>query len=103
MDSGTEITIALLAKKIDDQARFTRSVTIICTLAVLGVMFYTLTEVFTNLPQAVVLHYMANLEPIVKEWHAAESNIRAGNENRSALRAAEEKAAGAKVKAEAAK
>ena len=29
MDSGPEITIALLAKKIDDQARFTRCVTII--------------------------------------------------------------------------
>jgi hypothetical protein len=78
MDSGPEITIALLAKKIDDQARFTRSVTIICTLAMLGVMFYTLTEVFSSLPQAVILHAMANLEPIVKEWHAAESNIRNG-------------------------
>ncbi len=76
MDSGTEITIALLAKKIDDQARFTRSVTIICTLSILGVMFYTLTEVFSGLPQAVVLHYMANIEPIVKEWHAAEANMR---------------------------
>jgi hypothetical protein len=76
MDSGTEMTIALLAKKIDDQARFTRSVTIICTLSILGVMFYTLTEVFGSLPQAVVLHYMANLEPIVKEWHAAESNLK---------------------------
>ena len=77
MDSGTEITIALLAKKIDDQARFTRSVTIICTLSILGVMFYTMTEVFSGLPQAVVLHYMANIEPIVKEWHAAESNMHA--------------------------
>ena len=95
MDSGTEITIAILAKKIDDQARFTRSVVIICTLAVLGVMFYTLTEVFTSLPQAVVLHYMANLEPIVKEWHAAESNIRASNkvQNASASAAAQDKEA----------
>ncbi|HEY9754398.1 MAG TPA: hypothetical protein V6C97_04500 [Oculatellaceae cyanobacterium] len=76
MDSGTEMTIALLAKKIDDQARFTRSVTIICTLSILGVMFYTLTEVFGGLPQAVVLHYMANIEPIVKEWKTAESNLR---------------------------
>ena len=72
MDSGTEITIALLAKKIDDQARFTRSVTVICTLAMLGVMFYGLTEVFNSLPQATILHYMANIEPIVKEWHAAD-------------------------------
>ena len=39
-------------------------------------MFYTLTEVFSSLPQAVILHAMANLEPMLKEWHAAESNIR---------------------------
>lgn len=77
MDSGTEVTLSLLAKKIDDQARFTRSVTIICTLAILGVMFYTLTEIFSGLPQAVIMHYMANIEPIVKEWNIAESNMRA--------------------------
>ncbi len=81
MDSGTEITIALLAKKIDDQARFSRSVTIICTLAILGVLFYTSTEMFASLPQAVILHYMANIEPIVKEWNAAQSNLRANQSN----------------------
>ncbi len=93
MDSGSEITIALQAKKIDDQARFTRSVTIICTLAILGVMFYTLTEVFSSLPQAVILQAMANLEPIVKEWHAAESNVRYGESQAEAAGTA------AKVKA----
>lgn len=67
---GGEITIAQLAKKVDEQARFTRSVSIICTLTVLGVMFYTLTEMFNNLPQAFVLHYMGNLEKIVQEWNA---------------------------------
>ena len=81
MDSGTEITIALLAKKIDDQARFSRSVTIICTLSVLGVLFYSTTEMFSSLPQAVILHYMANIEPIVKEWNAAQSNLRAVQKN----------------------
>ncbi len=76
MSSGDEFTLAIIAKKIEDQARFTRTVTIICTLAMLGVMFYTLTEVFNGLPQAIVLHYMANMEPIVKEWRAAEANIK---------------------------
>jgi len=75
MESGKEMTFATLAKKIDDQARFTRAVTIICTLAILGVLFYTLTEIFNGLPQAVILHYMANMEPIVKEWRAATSTI----------------------------
>jgi hypothetical protein len=71
--TGTEITLADLAKKVDDQARFTRSVSIICTIAILGVMFYTLTEMFSNLPAAIVLHYMANLEKIVYEWNAIEN------------------------------
>ncbi len=73
--TGTEITMADLAKKIDDQARFTRSVSIICTIAILGVMFYTLTEMFSNLPPAIVLHYMANLEKIVTEWNAIENTV----------------------------
>ena len=72
MNSG-EITVADLAKKIDDQARFTRSVSVICTLAILGVMFYTLTEMFSNLPSAIILHYMANLDKIVHEWNSIEA------------------------------
>jgi hypothetical protein len=56
-------------------------------------MFYTMTEVFSSLPQAVILHAMANLEPIVKEWHAAESNIRYGESQAETAREA------AKVKA----
>jgi len=73
--SGMESTIAQLSKKIDEQARFTRSVTIICTLTILGVMFYTLTEMFSNLPGAIILHYMANLEKIVTEWNAIQNVI----------------------------
>lgn len=73
MNSG-EITLADLAKKIDEQARFTRSVSIICTLAILGVMFYTLTEIFANMPSVVVAQYMANLDSIVSEWDKIEQN-----------------------------
>jgi len=69
MDSG-ELTVAQLAKKVDEQARFTRSVCIICTLTILGVMFYTLTEIFNTLPQAFVLSYMGNLKMIKQEWNA---------------------------------
>lgn len=67
-----EKTISQLSRKIDDQARFTRSVMIICTLAILGVMFYTLTEMFSKLPHTFVLHYMSNLDTIVKEWKMCE-------------------------------
>jgi hypothetical protein len=75
MDSG-EFTLADLAKKVDDQSRFTRSVSVICTLAILGVMFYTLTEMFSNLPPAIILHYMANLDKIVHEWNTIEANVK---------------------------
>jgi hypothetical protein len=69
---NSDITLAELAKKVDDQSRFTRSVSVICTLAILGVMFYTLTEMFSNLPSAIVLHYMANMDKIVREWDEIE-------------------------------
>jgi hypothetical protein len=75
MDSG-EYTLADLAKKMDDQSRFTRSVSVICTLAILGVMFYTLTEMFSSLPSAIVLHYIANLDLIVDDWNKIQANAK---------------------------
>ena len=71
-ESGTEAIIAQLSKRIDEQARFTRSVVIICTLTMLGIMFYTLKEIFTDLPSAIVLTYMGNIDAIVQEWKLAE-------------------------------
>jgi hypothetical protein len=73
MTDGTEITLAGLAKKIDEQARFSRSVSIICTLSILGVMFYTLTEMFSNLPNMIILQFMGNLEKINQEWKSIDS------------------------------
>ena len=76
MTDGTEITLATLAKKIDEQARFTRSVSIICTLSILGVMFYTLTEMFSNLPNMIILQFMGNLEKINQEWKAIDASTK---------------------------
>jgi hypothetical protein len=73
MTDGTEITLAGLAKKIDEQARFSRSVSIICTLSILGVMFYTLTEMFSNLPNMIILQFMGNLEKINQEWKSIDN------------------------------
>ncbi len=77
MTDGTEMTLAALAKKIDEQARFTRSVSIICTLSILGVMFYTLTEMFSNLPNMIILQFMGNLEKINQEWKAIDNSQKA--------------------------
>lgn len=73
--SSFETSLAQLSKKIDEQARFTRSVVIICTLTILGVVFYTMTEMFSSLPANIVLHFMGNMEKIVYEWKAIESSI----------------------------
>jgi len=73
--SSFETSLAQLSKKIDEQARFTRSVVIICTLTILGVVFYTMTEMFSSLPANCVLHFMGNMEKIVYEWKAIEASI----------------------------
>lgn len=73
--SSFETSLAQLSKKIDEQARFTRSVVIICTLTILGVVFYTMTEMFSSLPANIVLYFMGNMEKIVYEWKAIETSI----------------------------
>jgi hypothetical protein len=73
--SSFETSIAQLSKKIDEQARFTRSVVIICTLTILGVVFYTMTEMFSSMPANIVMHYMANMEKIVYEWKLIEASM----------------------------
>ena len=72
-DNQQEITLATLAKKVEDQDRFNRVIVIVCTLSVMGVMFFSLTEMFTNLPGTIILTYMGNLEKIVKEWDVIQS------------------------------
>ncbi|HEY9679948.1 MAG TPA: hypothetical protein V6C76_18240 [Drouetiella sp.] len=87
-DGTTEITLAALAKKIDEQARFSRSVSIICTLSILGVMFYTLTEMFSNLPNMIILQFMGNLERINQEWAAIDAAHAKSDANNEANAAA---------------
>ena len=77
MTEGTlESKIAQLAKRIDDQARFTRAVTVICTTAILGVMFYTLTQMFGNLPGVIVTNFLGQMDTIVLMWDATEARAR---------------------------
>jgi len=39
-------------------------------------MFYTLTEMFSNLPSVIILQYIANLDKIVDDWDKVEANHR---------------------------
>jgi hypothetical protein len=65
--SGEEITLAQLGKKLEDQSRFTRVVSVVCTLAILGVMYYTMTSEFAYLPDLVLARMMGNMESMVNE------------------------------------
>ncbi|HEY9869529.1 MAG TPA: hypothetical protein V6D08_10225 [Candidatus Obscuribacterales bacterium] len=72
-ETSLESTVNQLTKRIDDQARFTRTVVVVCATAVLGVMFYMLTILFSDLPYMFVARYMENLESIVRQWRAIDA------------------------------
>jgi hypothetical protein len=73
MTEGSERVLAELAKKIDDQARFTRGVVVVCTLSTLGVIFYTLTSIVSTLPDLILAKYMGNMERVYQEWRLIEA------------------------------
>jgi hypothetical protein len=75
--TSLESKIAVLAKRIDDQARFTRAVTVICTTAIMGVMFYMMTEIFGTLPSVIVTTGLGQLDKIVFMWKATEAGAAA--------------------------
>jgi hypothetical protein len=72
MTDGSENLFAQLSKKIDDQARFTRAVNVICTLATIAVVFYSLTSLVSVLPDLVLAHFMGNLEQVQTQWKLVE-------------------------------
>ena len=76
MTEGSDNLLAILSKKIDDQARFTRGVNIICTLAIIAVVFYSLTSLVSVIPGLVLADLMSNLEQVQTQWKLIE-NVRA--------------------------
>ncbi len=62
--------ISQLSKKIDDQARFTRIVTALCCLAVIGCMFYALSAMISSMPDLMLAKVLSNVENIHTEWVA---------------------------------
>jgi len=77
-ESALETQVGQLTKRIDDQARFTRTVVVVCTTAILGVMFYMLTVIFSDLSYVFVARYMENLDKIVFQWKAIQDRMDAG-------------------------
>lgn len=76
-ETSLDSKIAVLAKRVDDQARFTRAVVVICTTAVMGVMFYMLTEIFGTLPQVMITNMLGSMDKLVYMWNATEAGAHA--------------------------
>jgi hypothetical protein len=76
--------MAQLAKKIEDQSRFTRTVVVICTAAIMGVMFYSLTEIYAHVGTLVVTNAMANMDAIHQEWQMLDKKAAATAEKPAA-------------------
>jgi len=83
-----EEQFAQLAKKVDEQFRFTRTVIVLCTLANLGLLIFTILATFQSLPSQINAHYMSNLEPVVRLWHQYDSMLKAQEQAKSAPQAA---------------
>lgn len=72
-DSKTnEDMIALLSKKIDEQAKFTRMVVVVCCLATLASTFFSLTSMVEKLPDITFAKLLGNVDSIQREWHSLE-------------------------------
>jgi hypothetical protein len=82
------LDIAMLAKRIEKQEQFTRMVSLICCISILSVMFYTVTEIFSDLPQLIVVHAMSHMSTMVSERHLVDSSI---NGQAAAQRSSEQK------------
>ena len=66
-------TLAQLSKKIDEESRFTRVVCALCTLAIVGVLYYTMTSAIAVFPDLVLAKIMGNMQPLAKQYHMAEA------------------------------
>jgi len=75
-ESALESRIAELETKLERQGRFTRTITVICTAAILGTLFYIFTQIFMALPGVIVANQMSNLESIVLQWNAIQAKTK---------------------------
>jgi len=67
-----EDIIAILTKKIDREANFTRMVVVVCCLAVLASTFYCLTSMVVVLPAMVYTKILGSLGSLQREWYSLE-------------------------------
>ncbi len=74
--SDLEAQITQLSKRMEEQTRITRSLIALCTTLTVGMMFFIFTLTLESLPRITVMHYMSNLDLIVKDWKQIEKTIK---------------------------
>ena len=70
-DIDNDVLIQLL-KKIDDQHRFTRIVTVLCCLAIIGCLSYAISSLVSAMPDLVMAKVMSNMDSLHTEWKTME-------------------------------
>ena len=65
---SVESKIAALHQKIERESRFTRSLVVICTAAILGVSLVPVKIMLTDLPNLLVGEFMSKLEVLHDHW-----------------------------------
>ncbi len=76
-----ENQINQLSKRLDEQMRISRNLIALCTTLIVGLMFFIFCQTLEHLPSIVVLKYMSNLDPIVKEWKQTERGLNSREPN----------------------
>lgn len=66
--SGLEGKIAALNSKIERESRFTRSLVVICTAAILGVALVPVKIMLTDLPTVMWAEFAEHLDTLHSQW-----------------------------------
>lgn len=71
-ESGKTIDLAALNSKIEREARFTRSLVVICTAAILGVTLVPVKIMLTDLPTIMWAEFSEHLDTLHSQWKILE-------------------------------
>ena len=67
-ESNVESKITALSQKIEKESRFTRSLVVVCTAAILGVSLVPVKLMLSDLPNLMVNEFMNRMETIHMQW-----------------------------------
>jgi hypothetical protein len=67
-ESTLETKIAALVQKVEKESRFTRSLIVICTAALLGVSLVPVKIMLADLPNLMITEFIAKLEVVHSNW-----------------------------------